>query len=260
MLKTEAVLDYTYAGFARMVAIVAAWVGLSCFTLFGVTLSGSNWWWLALAIPLQTFLNVGLFISAHDAMHGLLLPKHPWGNEFCGRLCTSLYALFDYDRLRIAHHEHHRAPVSGDDPDYHRGGSERFWPWYFSFMAGYAGPRQWLGMPVEFAILWYCGAPLANLFLGLATPAILSSLQLFYFGTYLPHRTPAGGHEEPHRATTSGFGRGLSFATCYHFGYHREHHAFPWIPWWKLGRLQREAAAALTNAGPARGEEWKSET
>ena len=25
----------------------------------------------------------------------------------------------------------------------------------------------------------------------------------------------------------------LSFLTCYHFGYHLEHHRYPWVLWWR---------------------------
>ncbi len=31
-------------------------------------------------------------------------------------------------------------------------------------------------------------------------PSLLSSLQLFYFGTFLPHSEPIGGYIQPHRS------------------------------------------------------------
>ena len=69
-------------------------------------------------------------------------------------------------------------------------------------------------------------------------PAILSSLQLFYFGTYRPHRhcdTSGGdGFSDRHNARSDGFGSFVSLATCFHFGYHLEHHRRPDVPWWAL--------------------------
>ena len=60
-------------------------------------------------------------------------------------------------------------------------------------------------------------------------PQVLSS-PLFYFGTYLPHRGqfevntfPARSNDYPHW---------LSMLTCFHFGYHAEHHQYPYVPWY----------------------------
>ncbi|MDT8325299.1 MAG: fatty acid desaturase, partial [Bacteroidota bacterium] len=39
----------------------------------------------------------------------------------------------------------------------------------------------------------------------------------------------------------------FSFLTCYHFGYHEEHHTRPGVPWWRLPAARREHVAA--NAG-----------
>jgi beta-carotene ketolase (CrtW type) len=72
-----------------------------------------------------------------------------------------------------------------------------------------------------------------------AVPGWLSALQLFVFGTYLPHRTPHGGHTDPHNARSNPYPVWLSFLTCYHFGYHEEHHHHPRVPWWRLPQLRR---------------------
>ena len=29
----------------------------------------------------------------------------------------------------------------------------------------------------------------------------------------------------------------ISLLTCYHYGYHREHHAMPHVPWWQLPQV-----------------------
>jgi beta-carotene ketolase (CrtW type) len=66
-------------------------------------------------------------------------------------------------------------------------------------------------------------------------PALLSTLQLFVFGTWLPHRPHADApFADRHRARSQRWPTWLSLLTCYHFGYHWEHHAHPHVPWWRL--------------------------
>ena len=31
----------------------------------------------------------------------------------------------------------------------------------------------------------------------------------------------------------------VSFVSCYHFGYHWEHHVAPHVPWWRLPEARR---------------------
>ena len=62
-------------------------------------------------------------------------------------------------------------------------------------------------------------------------------MQLFYFGTFLPHSEPEGGYSEPHRAKSTSYPVWLSFITCYHFGYHEEHHEYPHVCWWQLPEI-----------------------
>jgi len=71
-------------------------------------------------------------------------------------------------------------------------------------------------------------------------PSIASSLQLFFFGTYLPHREPEGGYVSETRAQSSNWSVFWSFITCYHFGYHEEHHEQPNVPWWGLPGLHQQ--------------------
>ncbi len=72
-----------------------------------------------------------------------------------------------------------------------------------------------------------------------ALPAILSSIQLFYFGTYRPHHLNARPFADHHRARSDEFSLLTSLLACFHFGYHLEHHEMPWIPWWKLPAQHR---------------------
>ncbi|MFW6276162.1 MAG: fatty acid desaturase, partial [Bacteroidota bacterium] len=65
-------------------------------------------------------------------------------------------------------------------------------------------------------------------------PALLSTLQLFYFGTYLPHRKPHTHDMGRHRARTQSKNHLWAMLSCYFFGYHTEHHESPGTPWWQL--------------------------
>lgn len=215
--------------------IVGAWAALHIYSVFFHPLSGAA---LAAAPPLVLalcWLNVGLFIVAHDCMHGSLAPGRPGLNRWVGRATLALYAGFSYDRLLPKHHSHHRHPGTAEDPDFTAGHPHAFWPWYRTFFRRYFGLRELAvltGLVAAYVLL--LGASYANLLLFWALPALLSSAQLFYFGTYLPHRQEARPFEDGHRARSNDYGRLLSLLTCFHFGYHHEHHLEPGVPWWRL--------------------------
>lgn len=220
-------------------AIIASWAGtLVALLSTGVAAMPTAIW--IPAVALQTFLHTGLFITAHDAMHGTVAPNASFANDALGRLAVTLYALFSYEKLARKHRRHHAQPTRDDDPDYHDGDRERFLPWYFGFLREYVGIWQILGMAAAFNLLHHvAGVDLASLNLFWVLPSLLSTLQLFYFGTYLPHRTPDGGHDDRHRSTSNDFSPLVSFLSCYHFGYHHEHHARPDVPWWRLPEVRR---------------------
>ncbi|MFP5502696.1 MAG: fatty acid desaturase, partial [Candidatus Sericytochromatia bacterium] len=187
-------------------------------------------------------LYTGLFITAHDAMHGTLAPGSRSLNDGIGALCAWLYALFSFRRLAVAHQRHHETPAVPGDPDWHDGRDAAFWPWYVAFMRRYVTWRQLAGMALAFQVLaWGLQIPLINLAVFWIAPNLLSTLQLFYFGTYRVHREPPSGHTNRHRATSSGYPLWLSFLTCYHFGLHLAHHEHPGVPWWRLPRAVEEA-------------------
>jgi beta-carotene ketolase (CrtW type) len=191
-------------------------------------------------IALQTWLSVGLFIVAHDAFHGSLAPGRPLVNRVVGGLCLLIYAGFWFDRLLPKHHAHHASPGTADDPDFHAERPGAFWPWYARFFRQYFGWRElaWVSLVSALYIL-VLGAQLANVWLFWAAPALLSSLQLFAFGTWLPHRA---GEDFPdhHRARSSRHPAWLSLLTCFHFGgFHHEHHTHPHLPWWRLPEARR---------------------
>jgi beta-carotene/zeaxanthin 4-ketolase len=181
---------------------------------------------LYLFILVQMHLYTGLFITAHDAMHGTV-SRHKKLNNAIGQLCTALYACFPYKVLNTKHHEHHRYVHTEKDPDYSEGS---FFVWYLSFIKQYLSWWQVVLMAVIFNILkiWI---PESNLFFFWVLPSLLSTLQLFYFGTWLPHH---GEHNNKHQSGSQRKNHVLAFLTCYFFGYHYEHHDSPGTPWWRL--------------------------
>jgi beta-carotene/zeaxanthin 4-ketolase len=188
----------------------------------------------------QTFLYTGLFITAHDAMHGALFPLNRGVNDWMGTVVLWLYGLFSYRELLHRHRLHHQYPASSQDPDYSVDGSG-FWVWYWSFMTRYWSWRRLAALIVLFHLVHYfLGVAEANLAWGWVYPSVLSSLHLFYFGTYLPHRQQALGYLDHHRSTTIPRPFLISLLACYHFGYHYEHHAYTQVPWWQLPQVYRQ--------------------
>ncbi len=180
---------------------------------------------------LQMHLYTGLFITAHDAMHGTVSSNRSVNNAV-GFVCTFLYAAFWYPKLLTKHHQHHRHVHTDQDPDHHDGG---FWSWYLRFIRNYLSIWQVVFMAALFNVLkiWI---PQANLILFWVVPSLLSTLQLFYFGTYLPHK---GEHDNVHHSTSQPKGHVWAFFSCYFFGYHYEHHDSPGTPWWRLWQVKK---------------------
>ena len=231
----------TRVGLTLAALIVAAFLAMHIIAVFVLPVRGT--WWVAapVLVAVLTWLSVGLFIVAHDAMHGSLAPGQPKVNLFWGRLTLLLYAGFWMDRLAPKHFDHHKHVGTEHDPDFSATHPTRFWPWYVQFMRRYFGLREAAILTV---LVWtyvlLLGAPLGNLLLFWALPSILSSLQLFYFGTYLPHRHEEAPFADRHRARSNAYPAWLSLLTCFHFGYHREHHLSPGTPWWALPAKRRE--------------------
>jgi beta-carotene ketolase (CrtW type) len=241
MLRAAQQRKQTIVGVSLAVAIVAAFVALHVWSMFFLPLEGATWLFALPLVAVLSWLSVGLFIVAHDAMHGSLAPGRPKVNLFFGRLTLLIYAGFWMDRLRPKHFDHHKHVGTEHDPDFSADHPTRFWPWYTQFMTRYFGVREFL---VLSAIVWtyvlLLGAPIGNLLLFWALPSILSSLQLFYFGTFLPHRHEEAEFADEHRSRSNAFPAWLSLLTCFHFGYHREHHLSPGTPWWRLPAKRRE--------------------
>lgn len=189
--------------------------------------------WTILAIYLQTHLYTGLFITSHDAMHGSV-SKNKKLNMLLGRITAILFAFNSYDRLIVKHHQHHKHVASHDDPDYHESG--HFWKWYWSFLKSYLTLRQMILVTVSLQLLRIF-FPLENIILFWVLPSILSTFQLFYFGTYLPHKDEVQNQNE-HRSGSLKKNHIWAFWSCYFFGYHFEHHDAPGVPWWRLWQVK----------------------
>ena len=58
-------------------------------------------------VLLQMHLYTGLFITAHDAMHGTVSHDKTI-NNWIGYTVTFFYAAFWYPKLYTKHHQHHR--------------------------------------------------------------------------------------------------------------------------------------------------------
>jgi beta-carotene ketolase (CrtW type) len=236
MGKIDTQFEDSRIGGTIAIAIVSLWLG-SLILLLPLDLGRINWQWIGLAIFIRTFLHTGLFIIAHDAMHRSLLPIYPQWNDRVGSIALSLYACLPYHRCRFNHARHHRYPAQIGDPDFHDGVHSQPFHWYLKFMGEYLSIEQWsllvgvICIVSAIAIGCYHLSPF-SLLLWWLLPLCLSSIQLFVFGTYLPHRR--GEEHNFHRARTIGYPLIWSFLTCYHFGYHWEHHEYPHTPWYKL--------------------------
>lgn len=243
-------------GLALATAIIVAWLGAHIGLVVFFPLDDPSLWWVVpFAVALQCWLYVGLFIIAHDCMHGALVPFRPAINRAVGQLCLLLYAGFSFDALNRKHHLHHRYSGTEGDPDYDARPPHGFWRWYVKFFSEYFSGRE---VVIIFALvmiyIFVLGVPLANIHVFWTLPALLSSLQLFTFGTYLPHRPEAAPFTDRHRARSNDYPEWLSLLTCFHFGYHHEHHDRPNLPWWKLPQAHREAhREAHGDAGPGAG-------
>lgn len=192
--------------------------------------------WIYVAFLLQTHLYTGLFITAHDAMHGTVSNNRKL-NKAVGTISALLFSFNFYNRLNKKHHEHHRFVATDKDPDYHHGS---FWPWYFSFLKQYISIWQILLMAISYNLLKLF-IPWENLVFLWMAPAVFSTFQLFYFGTYQPHK---GEHSAANqqKSTSQSLNHWKAFFTCYFFGYHYEHHISPGTPWWKLPKLKEKIA------------------
>ena len=242
-----------WIGLSLAAAIVAVWLAIHITGIF-------FWQWSLATVPIavvmvvvQTWLSTGLFIVAHDSMHGALAPGYPRLNRLTGATCLSLYACLSYATLLPQHYLHHRHAGTAGDPDFH-GGDPSLLGWFRQFFRTYYSHGQIVRITlVALVYTLVLGAPLGNIVVFWAVPALGAVLQLFVFGTWLPHRERDEPFADHHHAHSAKIPPLLSLLTCFHFGgYHHEHHLSPGTPWWGLPARRRALTVRTGNPEPAR--------
>ena len=225
--------------------IAGSWLGIHFYAMFVFELSWQAWPQLLLMAALQCWLSVGVFIVCHDAMHGSLAPGWQMVNSALGAVLLFLYAGFAWRKIRDAHFAHHKHTGKNGDPDFDTAHPTQLWAWYWTFFKRYFGWQSLLYVNTVVGIyLFVFDIPFMQIFLLYGAPALLSSVQLFYFGTYRPHRHGEGAFVDGHNARSDNFSTLASLASCFHFGYHLEHHRRPDVPWWALPDARRAGVAA----------------
>lgn len=182
-------------------------------------------------VIIQGFLYTGLFITSHDSIHGTV-SKNKNINIFIGYLSAFLFAAFSYKKLSKNHYKHHKYSGKEGDPDYCVK-SQNFFYWLATFFWRYLTIVQIVLLAGIFNLLmiWFTEAAIFSFWV---IPALLGTMQLFYFGVYYPHKQPHEDHMKPYNARTMKKNHLLAMLSCYFFGYHHEHHHMPYMPWWKL--------------------------
>ena len=177
--------------------------------------------WIALTMWLWT----GVFISAHDAMHGLVLPQNQGLNHKVGKICLGIYAMLPYDRMLKAHHAHHRHPSEPEDPDYW----PQHWPsklhnafepvgWFLGFMRNYFDWKSVLYFAAVFEGLHaLAGIEKPVLLMMWICPVVLSTVQLFILehGCRTAPACPMRVAVQPRQGAAI-FPEWLSFLSCFH--------------------------------------------
>jgi beta-carotene/zeaxanthin 4-ketolase len=244
-----------FTGILVAAIVVTIWIGSLAFCC-AIEIDRSTYLGILPGVLGRTFIQTGLFIVAHDAIHGSVFPNNRRFNDSIGSIAVTLYAFLDYQKLTIDHWQHHRHPGQAEDPDFYDDFDGNILVWFLKFMQGYINLKQiviqLIGLGSAFVIMYFgLDIPLLNLFLFWVMPIFLSTMQLFFFGTYLPHRP--GNAANRHHATSSYYHPIVSFFTCYHFGYHWEHHEYPALPWYRLPAarktIQPRLARLMTDVG-----------
>ncbi len=190
---------------------------------------------------IQGYLYTGLFITGHDAIHGNI-HKSKLINKIFGYISAFLFAGLSYKKLAKNHFAHHKSSGEIDDPDYCII-SQNFFIWWSAFLFRYVTFFQLVIMAILFNVLkiWF---EEISIFVFWVIPAFIGTFQLFYFGTYQPHKLPHTNEMTPHNARTQKGNHLWAMLSCYFFGYHWEHHEYPKTPWWQLYKIKKSRYTA----------------
>ncbi|MDB9524521.1 fatty acid desaturase [Oscillatoria sp. CS-180] len=235
-------LNISLSGLAVAVFIIFSW-GATLAVSLKIDVSHTSVVLVGFTVLLRTFLHTGLFVTAHEAIHGVITRNRSI-DDVIGSVTAILYAFLLYQKLAKNHRLHHRFPTSEGDPDFCQDNPQNPFLWYVSFMRRYQDGKQFSilfwGMTVVFWGLMLLHVPTENLILFLVLPIFLSSLQLFWFGIYLPHRPLSQGYRDRHCARSIPYPPFWSLLSCYNFGYHWEHHQYPNLAWYQLASVRAE--------------------
>ena len=248
MVKAESVQQYEL-GLVLAATITAIWVITLVYCL-SLNLESLQLSTLIPLVLLRTFVQTGLFIIGHDAMHGTLAPKSSKLNHGIGSAALILYAGLSYRRCKSNHALHHLKAETESDPDYKRHPNHSALRWFWDFMSRYMNAKPLTILVSSWMVLIVLTPSsdqqaVLSVAVFCVLPLILSTLQLFFVGTWFPHHL---NKNNPNRQTPRSLTihPWLSFAACYHFGYHREHHLSPSTPWFDLPRLRQRSPLSQT--------------
>jgi len=214
------------------ILILFVWAGHLAYSLLFVELDLTNPW-MYLHIIVQGYLYTGLFITAHDAMHGNIHPSKQV-NTVLGTISVALFAGMSYKRLLKNHKLHHLHPATENDPDFYVK-SQNFWVWLVVFFVRYLTVFQIVIMAVKYNLMVHVfNLEPISVWVFWALAVVLGSLQLFGVGVYWPHKLPHTHDMGIHKARTQPKNHLWAMVSCYFFGYHLEHHNNPRIAWWQL--------------------------
>lgn len=247
-LPSQQTIRTTWIGALFAGSLISLWIG-SLIHLLTISLNTEPVWLTIGAVLGRAFLHTGLFVIAHDAIHFNLLPQSKLMNQRIGQIALWLYAFLSYSDCHKKHWQHHNQTATPNDPDFQGSDSHPFF-WYLNFIQVYFPPQQIIGfiangslfflvLSILFQINW------VNVLLFWLLPLVLSSIQLFLFGTYLPHRISSNQHGSAPNSKiyihSVSYSPLWSFLACYHFGYHWEHHTYPDVPWYRLPAVHRQS-------------------
>ena len=162
-------------------------------------------------------------------MHGSLAPGRPGLNRAVGRLALTLYAGFSYDRLTSAHWDHHKAPGSAERSRLLRGPPDRLLAVVpgSSSPAISAGRRSCSSTPSWACCCWRaCRSPTCCCIYALPAIAQFACSCSRSAPSCRTGTTTAGSPTGTTAERTIG-ARSPASLSCYHFGYHHEHHLSP---------------------------------
>ena len=240
-MASESLVD-NYKGLSFAAIILGAWIWSLAVGL-ELDLGSCHPILIAVLVAIKAFLHTGLFIVAHDSMHNSLLAGKTEANRWIGSLMLFLYAGLDFDLCERNHKLHHQFPETENDPDFSPDSDSdtNIINWYAHFIGNYIHSSQLMKLTIGWLTIYWLASmvnafPIVNVLSFCVLPLVLSSLQLFFVGTWLPHRhsNHVSLNATPRRLSLNPI---VSFAACYHFGYHREHHESPSTPWFELPKL-----------------------